>query len=101
MTIPIVMENIGGNHLYVEMMLSSLFDNSYSCETHGIKAINGTLEYTYLKNPNFYEFSVRVISLNKPSEKYRISFVGKPFELRSKFFQEHLDLPENTSYNSN
>ena len=92
--IPMTMENIEGRHLFVEMMLSSLFDNSYTCESYGIKASNGLFEYTYIKNSNEYEFSVRVVSLEKPSEKYSISYVGKPFELRKKYFQEYLILPD-------
>jgi hypothetical protein len=89
--IRITKENITGEHAVVEMMLSSLFDNSYSSEKYGVIASNGHLEYTYIKGPTGFEMTVEVISLSKPKPKFALRFSGKPFELNTKHAKDFFD----------
>jgi len=80
-------ENLSGDHATMEMVLSSLFDNSFTIHEYGLKATNGQLEYKISKKLEITTMTVRIISLCKPKEKYTLSFLGKPFVLNKKSYE--------------
>ena len=71
--------NIDGPHSQMEMLLSSLFDGSFSNESRSLVASNGSIEYTYTKQGIGNRMSLRVISLESPQPRFTIRFEGKPF----------------------
>lgn len=71
--------NIDGEHSQMEMLLSSIFDESYSREEKVLIASNGTIEYRYMKGPLGNRMSVRVLSLNKQRPTFVVRFANKPF----------------------
>lgn len=71
--------NIDGIHSQMEMLLSSLFDASYSMHKKGIIASNGSIEYTYIKETVGSRMSFRVLSLEAPRPKFSLRYEGKPF----------------------
>jgi len=66
--------NLDGEHSKMEMLLSAVFDGSYSQCDKTLVADNGTIEYTYTKGAVGNKMSVRVISLNKPRSKFVVRF---------------------------
>lgn len=70
-------------HSQMDMLLSTLFDASYSQEEKSITASNGTLEYRYTKDSIGNRMTVRVLSLNKPQPKFVVKFAGNPFPTRN------------------
>lgn len=71
--------NIDGQHSQMEMLLSSLFDGSFSNEARSLIASNGSIEYTYTKQRIGNRMSLRVTSLESPQPHFTIRFEGKPF----------------------
>jgi hypothetical protein len=63
----------------MEMLLSSLFDGSFSNEAKSLTASNGSIEYTYTKQGIGNRMSLRVISLESPRRDFTVRFNGKPF----------------------
>jgi hypothetical protein len=73
--------NIDGLHSQMEMLLSSLFDGSFSNEPKSLIASNGSVEYTYTKKGIGNRMTLRVISLEAPEPRFTIKFNGKPFSV--------------------
>lgn len=65
----------------MEMLLSSLYDGSYSNEPKSLIASNGSVEYTYTKKGIGNRMTLRVISLEAPEPHFTIKFNGKPFSV--------------------
>lgn len=65
----------------MEMLLSSLFTGDYIPGEQVLIANNGLIEYIYIKNNHGYDMKVRLVSLEEPTEKFRVSFGGDPFKI--------------------
>ena len=66
--------NLDSDHSKMEMLLSAVFDGSYSQDEKTLVAENGSIRYTYTKGSVGNKMSVRVISLNKPRPKFAVRF---------------------------
>ena len=75
--------NLDGEHSVMEMLLSAVFDGSYSQNEKTLVADNGTIEYTYTKGPIGNKMTVRVLSLLKPRPKFVVRFAPnqQPFSI--------------------
>jgi hypothetical protein len=71
--------NIEGPHSRMEMLLSSLFDGSFSNEAKTLIASNNSLEYTYTKEGIGSRMSLKVVSLEAPLPHFIVKFGNKPF----------------------
>ena len=65
----------------MEMLLSALFDGSYSLTEKTLLAENGSIEYRYTKGPLGNSMSVRVISLNRPRKVFVVRYEDRVFPI--------------------
>lgn len=63
----------------MEMLLSSLFDGSFSAEPRSLIATNGSVEYTYTKEGIGNRMSLKVVSLEAPLPQFSIRYEGRAF----------------------
>jgi hypothetical protein len=73
--------NIDGFHSYMEMVLSSLFDNSFATAERTIVATNSALEYRYTRGMQGSRFTVTVLSPSKMDEVFVVKYGSKPFPI--------------------
>jgi len=73
--------NLDGIHSQMEMLLSALFDGSYSLTEKTLLAENGSIEYRYTKGPLGNSMSVRVISLNRPRKVFVVRYEDRVFPI--------------------
>ena len=81
--------NLDAEYLEMEMILNSLFDESYVPNVIGIVASNGYVEYTYIKKGTSYSMAIKVLSINSWNDKFKLKFFSTPFMIDRKFITEN------------